>query len=42
MFIYISIAFTMLTIPFIELLRRELQRRGVRVRLGQTAASRED
>ncbi len=34
-FVYISLLFTLLTIPFIEMLRRELERRGVRIRLGE-------
>ena len=34
MFVYISLFFTLLTIPFIELLRRELDRRGIEVHLG--------
>ena len=35
MFIYISLFFTLLTIPFIELLRRELERRNVDINLGK-------
>ncbi|MGD9299990.1 MAG: hypothetical protein PVI13_00340 [Desulfobacterales bacterium] len=34
-FVYISLFFTLLTIPFIELLRRELERRNVRINLGR-------
>jgi MFS family permease len=34
-FVYIGLFFTILTIPFIELLRRELNRRGVTIRLGR-------
>ncbi|HSA79796.1 MAG TPA: hypothetical protein VLE23_03175 [Geminicoccaceae bacterium] len=33
-FVYISLLFTLLTIPFLELLKRELARRGVKVELG--------
>jgi hypothetical protein len=35
MFVYISLFFTLLTIPFIGLLRRELDRRGVKINLGK-------
>jgi hypothetical protein len=35
MFVYISLLFTLLTIPFIELLRRELERRKVEINLGK-------
>jgi MFS family permease len=35
MFVYISLFFTLLTIPFIELLRRELARRKVEINLGR-------
>lgn len=35
MFVYISLFFTLLTIPFIELLRRELERRRVKINLGR-------
>ena len=35
LFVYISLAFTLLTIPFLELLKRELRRRGVTIRLGR-------
>jgi len=35
MFVYISLFFTLLTIPFIELLRRELERRKVEINLGR-------
>ena len=34
LFVYISLFFTLLTIPFIEMLRRELEKRGIRIRLG--------
>ncbi len=34
LFVYISLAFTLLTIPFLELLKRELERRGTTIRLG--------
>lgn len=34
MFVYVSLLFTLLTIPFIVLLKRELERQGVVVRLG--------
>lgn len=34
LFVYISLLFTLLAIPFVEMLRRELKRRGVRIRLG--------
>jgi hypothetical protein len=34
-FVYISLFFTLLTIPFVELLRRELARRGIVIRLGR-------
>jgi hypothetical protein len=37
LFVYISLAFTLLTIPFIEMLRRELDRRGAEIRLGRPA-----
>jgi hypothetical protein len=37
MFVYISLAFTLLTIPFLELLKRELERRGTTIRLGRAA-----
>lgn len=37
LFVYISLFFTLLTIPFIELLRRELNRRGIAIRLGRPA-----
>lgn len=33
MFVYISLTFTLLTVPFILLLRRELRRRGIVIRL---------
>jgi hypothetical protein len=33
LFVYISLAFTLLTIPFLELLKRELARRGISVEL---------
>jgi hypothetical protein len=35
MFVYISLIFTLLTIPFIEMLRRELARRKVDINLGR-------
>jgi hypothetical protein len=35
LFVYISLFFTLLTIPFVELLRRELDRRGIVIRLGR-------
>jgi hypothetical protein len=35
MFVYISLFFTLLTIPFIGMLRRELDRRGVKINLGK-------
>ena len=35
LFVYISLAFTLLTIPFLELLKRELRRRGTTIRLGR-------
>lgn len=34
MFVYISLVFTLLTIPFVHLLRKELERRDVEIRLG--------
>jgi hypothetical protein len=34
-FVYISLIFTLLTIPFIELLRRELERQKVKINLGK-------
>ena len=37
MFVYISLLFTLLTIPFIELLRRELEQREVEINLGKRA-----
>lgn len=36
-FVYISLLFTLLTVPFIEMLRRELDRRAIRIRLGRPA-----
>ena len=33
LFVYISLLFTLLTIPFVEMLRRELDRRGLEIRL---------
>ena len=36
LFIYISLLFTLLTIPFIELLRRELIRRRINIDLSET------
>jgi MFS family permease len=35
MFVYISLFFTLLTIPFIELLRRELARKKININLGK-------
>lgn len=37
LFVYISLLFTLLTLPFIELLRRELDRRGITIRLGRSS-----
>jgi MFS family permease len=34
LFVYISLVFTLLTIPFLVLLKRELERRGITVNLG--------
>lgn len=34
MFVYVSMLFTLLTIPFLELLRRELERRDIAINLG--------
>lgn len=34
-FVYISLIFTLLTVPFIELLRREIQRRHIRIDLAE-------
>jgi BT1 family len=39
MFVYISLLFTVLTIPFIVLLRRELQRQGIPIKLGKSEAA---
>jgi hypothetical protein len=39
MFVYISLFFTVLTIPFIVLLRRELQRQGISIKLGKSEAT---
>jgi hypothetical protein len=39
MFVYISLFFTLLTIPFIILLRRELQRQGIPIKLGKSEAA---
>jgi hypothetical protein len=33
LFVYVSLVFTLLTIPFLELLKRELARRGIQVEL---------
>jgi MFS family permease len=33
-FVYVSLLFTLLTIPFLHMLKRELDRRGVAIRLG--------
>jgi MFS family permease len=38
MFVYISLAFTLLTIPFIRLLKREFERQGLVIHLGGTQA----
>lgn len=35
MFIYISLMFTLLTIPFIELLRRDIKKRGIKIVLSE-------
>ena len=35
MFIYISALFTLLTIPFIELLRRDLKKQGIKIALSE-------
>jgi len=35
-FVYISMIFTLLTIPFIGLLKRELERQGIAIKLGET------
>jgi hypothetical protein len=35
LFVYISILSTLLTIPFVELLRRELGLRSIAIRLGR-------
>jgi hypothetical protein len=35
MFVYISLLFTLLTLPFLYLLRRELERRGIAINLGR-------
>jgi hypothetical protein len=37
-FVYVSLLFTLLTIPFLEMLKRELDRRGVLIELGGRAA----
>jgi len=34
MFVYVGLAFTLLAIPFVVMLKRELESRGVRIRLG--------
>lgn len=34
-FVYISLLFTLLTIPFLYLLKRELDCRGIAIRLGR-------
>jgi len=36
MFIFISLFFTLLTIPFIELLRRDLKKQGIKIILSKT------
>jgi hypothetical protein len=38
MFVYISLFFTLLTIPFVMLLQRELNRQGITIQLGTSAA----
>jgi hypothetical protein len=35
MFVYISLFFTLLTIPFVEMLRRELTRQQIDINLGK-------
>ena len=35
-FVYVSLLFTLLTIPFLHMLKRELDRRGVAIKLGPT------
>jgi hypothetical protein len=35
MFVYIGLLFTLLTIPFLLMLQRELERRGVAIKLGR-------
>lgn len=39
MFVYISLFFTVLTIPFLVLLRHELQRQGISIKLGKGEAA---
>lgn len=39
MFVYISLFFTVLTIPFIVLLKRELARQGIKIKLGSSETS---
>lgn len=39
MFVYISLFFTLLTLPFIVLLQRELQRQGITIKLGKSEAA---
>ena len=34
-FVYISLLFTLLTIPFLLMLKRELERRGIAIHLGR-------
>jgi hypothetical protein len=36
-FVYVSLLFTLLTIPFLHMLKRELDRRGLVIRLGSGA-----
>jgi hypothetical protein len=36
-FVYISLLFTLLTIPFLHMLKRELDRRGIAIRLASRA-----
>lgn len=38
MFVYISLLFTLLTIPFLLMLKRELERRGIVIRLRRAKA----
>ena len=36
MFVYISLYFTLLTLPFIAMLKRELTRQGIVIQLGSS------